>query len=94
MLEFVFAEGFAVLLQGLLVTVPSVFARFQSLCEFVVYDGIDSPGVGFDNGMVGVMPIVGEIMLFTGRVCCPNDELPLPIPGLIGAIAGNEELRL
>ena len=89
-----FAEGLAVLLQELLAIDPSVFARLQSLCEFVLYEGVDSPDGGFDNGMVGVIPIVGEIMLFKGRVCCPNDELPLPIPGLMGAIAGNEELRL
>jgi hypothetical protein len=92
MLEFVFAEELAVPPQGLLAIDPSVFARLQSLCEFVVYEGVDN--VGFDNGIVGVIPIVGEIMLFIGRVCCTNDELPLPIPGLMGAIAGNEELRL
>jgi hypothetical protein len=88
------AVGAVPLLQGLFVTDPNVFARLQSFCELVVYEGVDSPDAEFDSGMVGVMLMVGEIMLFIGRACCPNDELLVPIPGLMGAIAGNEELRL
>ena len=69
--------------QGFEVNVEEVEALLQStlpplLC--VMYDGV----------------VVGEIMLFIAGLgcCCGGANDGLPIPGLLGDIAGNEELRV
>ncbi len=49
------------------------------------------------DDIVGVMALVGDIILFMltpmpGRVCGEKDEWP--IPGLMGAMAGNDEFSV
>ena len=80
--------GDVVLLHAFNVTLEDPGALLQSRPELcVVYDGF---------GMADVL--VEDVMLFilmpiAGLLCCCENELEPPIPGLVGAIAGNEEFN-